>query len=94
MVTIHLNGTAYQVDENSEESLMAQLKAQGAEIIAACNGAGICQTCAVRVKSDGPAPMGELTPMNETEELMSLPDGQRLSCQCNAKTDCDLELMY
>lgn len=88
MVTVVLNGSSYQVDPNSEVDLMHQLKEQGAEIVAACNGAGICQTCSVTVKS------GELSEMNETEELMSLPDGQRLSCQCNAKTNCELELVY
>ena len=88
MVTVTLNGTAYQVDPDSDVDLMHQLKEQGAEIVAACNGAGICQTCAVNVIS------GQLSEMNETEELMSLPDDQRLSCQCNAKTDCDLDLVY
>lgn len=88
MVTVQLNGTSYQVDETSQVPLMQQLKEQGAEIVAACNGAGICQTCAVVVKS------GELTGKSETEELMGLPDDQRMSCQCNAKTDCDLELVY
>lgn len=88
MVTVMLNGTAYQVDPDSDVDLMHQLKEQGAEIIAACNGAGICQTCAVEVNS------GELSPMSETEELMSLPEGQRMTCQCNAKTDCDLTLLY
>lgn len=88
MVTVHLNGKDYQVDENSEESLMEQLKKQGAEIVAACNGAGICQTCAVNLKS------GELTEKTETEEMMDLPEGQRLSCQCRAKTDCEIDLIY
>ena len=88
MVTVVLNGKSYQVDETSDVPLMQQLKEQGAEIVAACNGAGICQTCAVVVKS------GQLTPKTETEELMSMPDDQRMSCQCNAQTDCDLELLF
>ncbi|MBU0727839.1 (2Fe-2S)-binding protein [Patescibacteria group bacterium] len=88
MVTIHLNGKNYQIDENAEESLMQQLKKQGAEIVAACNGAGICQTCAINVKS------GELTDKTDTEEMMDLPEGQRLSCQCKPKTDCDIDLIY
>lgn len=88
MVKVHLNGKDYEVDKTSEESLMHQLKEQGAEIAAACNGAGICQTCAINVKS------GELTEKTETEEMMDLPDGQRLSCQCRAKTDLDIETVY
>lgn len=88
MVTVHLDGKDYQVDENSETDLMHQLKAQGAEIVAACNGAGICQTCAVKVNS------GTLTEPTETEEMMDLPEGQRLSCQCHPKSDLDIELVY
>ena len=88
MVKVHLNGKDYEVDENSETDLMHQLKEQGAEITAACNGAGICQTCAINVKS------GELTDKTETEEMMDLPEGQRLSCQCKPKTDCEIELIY
>ena len=88
MVTVHMDGKDYEVDENSEVDLMHQLKGQGAEIVAACNGAGICQTCAVKVKS------GELTEKTETEIMMDLPEGQRLSCQCHPKSDLDLELMY
>jgi len=88
MVKVILNGTEYEVDENSETDLMHQLKEKGAEIVAACNGAGICQTCAVKVNS------GELTEKTETEEMMDLPEGQRLSCQCHAKSDLDLDLIY
>ena len=88
MVKVLLNGVEYEVDENSEMDLMHQLKEQGAEIVAACNGAGICQTCAVKVNS------GELSEKTDTEEMMDLPDGQRLSCQCHAKSDLDIELMY
>ena len=88
MVKVILNGDEYEVDENSETDLMHQLKAQGAEIVAACNGAGICQTCAVKVNS------GELTEKTETETMMDLPEGQRLACQCHAKSDLDIDLIY
>lgn len=88
MVTVKVNGKDFQVDENSEKDLMHQLKEQGAEIVAACNGAGICQTCAIKVNS------GELTKKTETEEMMDLPAGQRLSCQCHAKSDLDIDLVY
>lgn len=88
MVTVKVNGQDHQVDPNAEESLMEQLKAQGVEIVAACNGAGICQTCAVTVHS------GELTEPTETEEMMGLPEGQRMSCQCKAKSDLDIDLVY
>lgn len=88
MVTIHLNGKDYKVDETSEESLMDQLHAQGVEIVAACNGAGICQSCAINVLE------GEFTEKTDTEEMMDLPGGQRLSCQCRPKTDAKIELMY
>ena len=88
MVTVHLNGKDYQVDETAEKDLMHQLKEQGAEIVAACNGAGICQTCAIKVNS------GELTEKTETEKMMDLPEGQRLSCQCHPKSDLDIEAIY
>jgi ferredoxin len=88
MVTVHISGKDYKVDENSDKDLMHQLKEQGAEIVAACNGAGICQTCAFKLNS------GNLTDPTETEKMMDLPDGQRLACQCHAKSDLDIELLY
>lgn len=88
MVKVLLNGVEYEVDENSETDLMHQLKAKGAEIVAACNGAGICQTCAIKVNS------GKLTDKTDTEEMMDLPEGQRLSCQCHPKSDLDIDLIY
>jgi len=88
MITVKLDGKEYQIDETSEESLMNQLKTQGVEIVAACNGAGICQTCSIRTIS------GEFSDKTETEEMMDLPDGQRMSCQCTPKTDCEIELIY
>ena len=88
MVTVHLNGKDYQVDETSDIDLMHQLKEQGAEIVAACNGAGICQTCAIKVNA------GKLTEPTETEKMMDLPEGQRLSCQCRPLTDLDIEMIY
>lgn len=88
MVKVHLNGKDYEIDENAEESLMEQLKEQGVEIIAACGGAGICQTCAIKVHK------GKLTEKTDTEAMQDLPDGQRLSCQCKPKTDCEIELIY
>ncbi len=89
MANVTVNGKSYTVDPNSDASMMDQLKAQGVEIVAACNGAGICQTCAVKVNE------GELTEKTETEEMMDLPDGQRLSCQCHPKSEeVDIELVY
>lgn len=88
MVKVHLNDKDYEIDENSDVSLMQQLKDQGVPIVAACGGAGICQTCSIKVKE------GELTEKTETEKLMDLPEGQRLSCQCRAKSDLDIELIY
>ena len=88
MITIHLNGKDYQVDENSDESLMQQLNAQGAEIVSACNGAGICQSCSFKTIS------GEFTSKTETEEMMDLPEGQRLSCQCKPTANGEIEMLY
>jgi len=88
MLKVLLGGVEYEFDENSEVDLMHQLKAQGAEIVAACSGAGICQTCAIVVNS------GDLSEKTDTEEMMDLPDSQRLSCQCHAKSDLDIELVY
>lgn len=88
MVKVHVNGKDFQVDEKSDKDLMHQLKEQGAEIVAACNGAGICQTCAFKLNS------GKVTDLTETEKMMDLPDGQRLACQCHALSDLDIELVY
>lgn len=92
MAKVTVSGQDYEVDENSEESLMNQLKDKGVEIVAACNGAGICQTCAIEVDEDE---QDKLTPKTDTEEMMDLPDGQRLSCQCMAKGDLkSVKLVY
>ena len=88
MVKVHLNGKDYEIDEKSDESLMRQLQTQGAEIVAACGGAGICQTCAFKIIK------GEFSDKTETEEMMDLPEGQRLSCQCKPKTDAEIEMIY
>lgn len=88
MVTVHLNGKDYEVDEKNDKSLMQQLKDQGVEIVSACGGAGICQTCAIKVNS------GEMTEKTDTEKMMDMPEGQRLSCQCRPTTDCDIDLIY
>jgi len=88
MVKVHLNGKDYEIDPKSDEPLMKQLKKQGVPVVAACGGAGICQTCAIKLIS------GELTEKTETENMMDLPEGQRLSCQCKPVTDCDIELIY
>lgn len=88
MKKIKLKGAEYHVDEKSETPMMQQLVAQGVEIIAACGGAGICQTCAFTAKE------GKFTEKTDTEKMMDLPDGQRLSCQCKPLTDGEIELLY
>lgn len=88
MINVRLNGKDYKIDENSETDLMHQLKEQGAEIVSACDGAGICQSCAIKVIS------GKLSEKTETEEMMDLPEEQRLSCQCHAKSDLEIETLY
>lgn len=88
MKKIIINGKSYEIDEKSDDSMMQQLVAQGAEIVAACNGAGICQTCAFKPVK------GKFTDKTDTEKMMDLPDERRLSCQCKPKTDGEIELMY
>ena len=88
MKKIKLKGAEYQIDEKGEIPMMQQLVAQGVEIIAACGGAGICQTCAFT------STKGEFTKKTDTEKMMDLPDGQRLSCQCKPLTDGEIELIY
>lgn len=88
MKKIIVNGKEYQIDEKSDDPMMQQLVAQGVEIIAACNGAGICQTCAFKPIE------GSFTDKTETEKMMDLPDPQRLSCQCLPKSDGEIELIY
>ncbi len=68
--------------------MMQQLVKQGAEIVAACGGAGICQTCAFKPTK------GKFTDKTETEKMMDLPSEQRLSCQCLPKSDGEIELIY
>ncbi|MBU1018308.1 (2Fe-2S)-binding protein [Patescibacteria group bacterium] len=88
MHKIKLNGKTYEIDEKSDEPMMQQLVKQGAEIVAACGGAGICQTCAFKTKK------GKFTEKTETEKMMDLPDGQRLSCQCRPESDGEIEMIY
>lgn len=88
MHKIKIKGKIYEIDEKKEDGMMHQLVAQGAEIVAACNGAGICQTCAFKTIK------GEFTDKTETEKMMDLPEGQRLSCQCMPKEDGEIEMIY
>ena len=88
MKKVIVNGIEHEIDETSDESMMQQLVAQGAEIIAACNGAGLCQTCAFKPIK------GDFTGKTDAEEIQDLPDPQRLSCQCMPKTDSEIELVY
>ena len=49
------------------------------------------QTCAVKVVK------GQLTEKTDTEDMMDLPECQRLSCQCKPKSgqdEVELELIY
>ncbi len=88
MHKIKIKGKTYEIDEKSDDGMMQQLVAQGVEIVAACNGAGICQTCAFKPEK------GKFTDKTETEKMMDLPDPQRLSCQCMPKSDGEIELIY
>ena len=88
MYKIKVKGKTYKIDEKSDEPMMQQLVKQGAEIVAACGGAGICQTCAFKPKK------GKFTTQTETEKMMDLPDGQRLSCQCKPESDGEIEMIY
>ncbi|MBN2096314.1 (2Fe-2S)-binding protein [Candidatus Peregrinibacteria bacterium] len=88
MYKIKIKGKTYEIDEKSDEPMMQQLVKQGAEIVAACGGAGICQTCAFKIKK------GKFTDKTETERMMDLPDGQRLSCQCRPESDGEIEMIY
>ena len=88
MHKITVKGKTYEIDEKSDESMMSQLTSQGAEIVSACNGAGICQTCAFKEVK------GKFTDKTETEEMMDLPEGQRLSCQCKPESDGEIEMIY
>lgn len=88
MVKIKIGEKIYNIDEKSEDHLMQQLVAQGAEIIAACGGAGICTTCSFKPLT------GEFTEKSENEKMMELPGNQRLACQCWPKSDGEIELTY
>ena len=88
MKTITAKGKKYKIDEKGETPMMQQLVAQGAEIVAACNGAGICQTCSFKVVK------GKFTPKSDAEKLLDLPKDQRLACQCKPLTDGEIELLY
>lgn len=88
MYKIKINGKEYRFDPNKDDNLMQQLTSQGAEIVAACGGAGICQTCAFKIKK------GKFTAKTDTEKMMDLPDGQRLSCQCRAEENGEIEMIY
>lgn len=88
MYKITVNGREYEIDETSEEPMMQQMVAQGAEIIAACNGAGLCQTCAFKPIE------GKFTKKTEAEDMQALPEPDRLSCQCWPESDGEIEMVY
>lgn len=88
MYKIKVNGKMHEIDEKSDDHMMQQLKKQGVEIVAACGGAGICQTCAFKTTK------GKFTDKTETEKMMDLPEGQRLSCQCLPESDSEIEMIY
>ena len=86
MFKIKIADKIFTVDEKSGEPMMQQLVAQGAEIIAACGGAGICMTCAFKPVA------GEFTEKSENEKMMELSGSQRLACQCLPKPHGEIEL--
>jgi len=88
MYKITLKGKEYKIDPESDQHMMQQLSSQGAEIVSACGGAGICQTCSFKIVK------GKFSPKSETEKMMDLPEGQRLSCQCLPESDGEIELIY
>ncbi len=88
MYKIKLKGKTYEIDPKSDDHMMQQLVAKGAEIVGACGGAGICQTCAFKIIK------GKFTPLTETEKMMDLPENQRLSCQCWPESDGEIDLIY
>lgn len=88
MYKIKVDGKNHEIDESSGDHMMQQLVKQGVEIVAACGGAGICQTCAFKTVK------GKFTDKTETEKMMDLPEGQRLSCQCRPKSDGEIEMLY
>jgi len=85
---IKVNGKEYTFDPKKDDNLMQQLISQGAEIVSACGGAGICQTCAFKPIK------GKFTDKTDTEKMMDLPDEQRLSCQCRPEEEGEIELIY
>ncbi len=88
MLKIKVNSKEYNFDPEKDNNLMQQLVSQGAEIVSACGGAGICQTCSFKPLS------GSFTKKTDTEKMMDLPDGQRLSCQCKPEEDGEIEMIY
>ncbi len=88
MYKIKVNGKDHEIDEKSSDHMMQQLVKQGVEIVAACGGAGICQTCSFKTVK------GKFTDKSETEKMMDLPEGQRLSCQCLPESDGEIEMTY
>jgi len=88
MHKIKIKGKIYKIDEKSDQKMMQQLVAQGVDIVAACGGAGICQTCAFKIKK------GKFTDKSDNEKMLDLPEGQRLSCQCMPKSDGEIEMLY
>ena len=97
-MTIVVHGrdrTRHELDVNSHDSLMLQLRPLKIGIIGLCGGNALCGTCHVTVRPDQ---FGLLEPIDEYEEelLETLPERQpssRLACQLVYKPALDgLEL--
>lgn len=87
--------TRREVDVNTRDSLMIQLRPLKAGIIGLCGGNALCGTCHVTVRPDQ---LDLLDPIDDYEEelLETLPERQpnsRLACQLVYEPDMDgLEL--
>ena len=68
-----------KVVANTGDRITDIAHANGVDIQMACGGNAACSTCRVIVKS------GQLSAKEEMETLWDLPEGERLSCQCQVQ---------
>lgn len=84
MIVVHgRDGTRQELDVNTKDCLMLQLRPRKLGIIGLCGGNAMCGTCHVTVRPDQ---LDLLEPIDEFEEelLETLPERQensRLACQ-------------
>lgn len=94
MATITLNRSRLPVASKPGQSLMESLLSAGLPVASSCQGEGICGKCSIRILSG----RENLSPENDLERRrrkeLSIPEGERLSCQTQVLGDILIDTPY